>query len=136
MLVVGHAVRIKAGHILLDLVVEPVQNIVESPRPGDRLPVPPAQCVSSAFDHRVEHVDHPQDLSCRMAKRDGRRFRGRRVEVERLGGVGWFDPVRQHPFEQARERSQHRQERQSKREVEGRVEIGDGAREIRLDLDH
>jgi hypothetical protein len=100
MLVIGHAVRIKAGHILLDLAVERVENVVEAPRPGDCLSVPPAQCVCGAFDHRVEQVDHTQDLSRGMAERNGRRFRRRGVEIERPGGVGGFDPVRQHPLEQ------------------------------------
>jgi hypothetical protein len=40
MFVVGHAFRVEPGHILLNLSVEPVENVVQSAGPRQRLSIP------------------------------------------------------------------------------------------------
>ena len=56
------------------------------------------------------------------------------VEVERTRRVGGIDPLRDQALEQARKGGQHGQEGEGEDEVEARVEVSDGAREARLDL--
>jgi len=84
--VVGHAVRVEARHVALDLAIEGVEDVVQAPSRRDRLPIPPAQGVRGALDHRVQDIDHAEHLSCGVAERDGGRFRRRFVEIERPGG--------------------------------------------------
>ena len=134
MLVVGQALRVEAGQVALDLAVERVEHIVGSARASNGFAVTEAQRVRRALDHRIKDVDHPQRFSGCMTERNRRRLQRGVVEIQRSRRIGGRDAHGHQAFENARQRTEKRQERQRENQVECGVKVRDSAGKARLDL--
>ncbi len=85
------------------------------------------QGVAQAWQHAVQHVGHPQCLTCGRTQRDHGNLDRGQVQVEWAGGIGRVDAGGQQAAQQAGVGGQQGEEDQRQAQVEAGVEVGDDA---------
>ena len=102
--------------------MQAIEHVIAAAQ-GDREPtiILLAAACASPGQHRLDHVDHAQDLARGIGQGHRRGDQRGRVEVARHSWIAGLRAVRQQPFEQPRQRRQGRDEQGGQHDIEQKM---------------